>query len=211
MFVADFDRWRVQRAARIEYITNILSELKAVYDQVDRGRTLVAAHRSAKTYGDEMRNFIQARVKLQQIVRALKIDDRGSAVAAIQSEVQSMEGYLKLLVDEFQRHYKDISLAQSVFEMRLKNALDHVPADESKELVLPKNSPWESIATLEHVRDFLKSVDDCEKPRVEKSNYCLRFLTPLDAASSKLRGALSAEFEEEPLSSRKALKTEQGA
>jgi hypothetical protein len=94
LLFADLDRRRVQRAAQIEYITNVLADLKAVYDQVDRGRTLIAAHKSAKTYGDEMKNFIQARVKILQVMRALKFDERGSAVAAILPEVENMEGYL---------------------------------------------------------------------------------------------------------------------
>lgn len=196
LLIADFDRRRVRRAAQIEYLTNILSDLKDVYDQVDRGRTLVAAHQSAKTYGDEMRNFIQARVKLQQVIRAVKFDDRGSAVAAIQSHVEEMEGYLKLLVDEFQQKYKEISLAQSVFQARLKKALEQSPTAENKEPVLPRNEPWERIAVLVHVRDFLRSVDNCQTPGVDKSDYCLQFLTQLDMASSKLREALSVEFED---------------
>src|SRR5258708_4793052 len=96
LLIADFDRRRIRRAAEIDYIMNVLADLKAVYDKVDRGRTLISAHRSAKTYGHEMRNFIEARVKLLQVVRALKFDERGSAVTAIQVDVDRMEGYLKL-------------------------------------------------------------------------------------------------------------------
>lgn len=187
LLIADFDRRRVRRAADIDYILNILADLKAVYDRVDRGRTLIAAHQSAKTYGDEMRNFIEARVKLLQVLRALKFDERSSAVAAIRFEVDRMEGYLKLLVDEFQDKYKKISQSQSVYEARLKKALEQMSASEESRPALPPNTPWQMIQDLGRAHDFLQPVP-------EESGYSREFLYPLDAASEKLRGALSAKY-----------------
>jgi hypothetical protein len=196
---ADFDRRRVWRAARVEYIMNVLADLKDVYDQVDRGRTLIAAQKSAKTYGDEMKNFIQARVKLLQVVRALKFDERGSAVAAIRPDVETMQAYLRGLINEFEQNYKEISRAQSLYEARMKKALEQVSVSEAKGPELPGNAPWDSIAALERVSDFLKSVDDCQASGGAKSDYCLQFLRPLDSVSGELRDALSAEFEDRPL------------
>jgi hypothetical protein len=201
LLIGELHRLRVHRAANIEYITNVLADLKAVYDNVDRGRTLIAAHQSAKTYGDEMRNFIGARVKLLQVERALKFDKRGSTVRpAVESGVKSMEGYLKLLIEEFTKEYKEISLSQSIYEANMasmKKALEHVSPTENNVPELPGNAPWDRIAALGKVRDFLKSVDDCEDPDipdVEKSGYCTRFLKPLDSVSCKLRKALEAQY-----------------
>src|SRR5712692_6371217 len=50
LLIADFDRRRVQRAAQLDFISNVLADLKSVYDRVDRGRTLIKAHQSARTY-----------------------------------------------------------------------------------------------------------------------------------------------------------------
>lgn len=36
LLIADFDRSRVQRAAQLEFIANVLADLKAVYDRIDR-------------------------------------------------------------------------------------------------------------------------------------------------------------------------------
>ena len=191
LLVAELHRVRVHRAASVEYITNILADLKAVYDKVDRGRTLIAAHQSAKTYGDEMRNFIEARVKLLQVVRALKFDQRGSAVQpAVESSVKSMEGYLPLLIEEFTDRYKDISRAQSVYEARmasLRRVIEQGPPGEKSVPEPPANEPWDRIAALEQVQDFLK-------PAGASSGYRNQFLTPLDSASSALRIALEALF-----------------
>jgi hypothetical protein len=48
LLIADFDRRRVKRASEIDFINNVLNDLKAVYDRVDRGRTLIKARRSAR-------------------------------------------------------------------------------------------------------------------------------------------------------------------
>jgi hypothetical protein len=187
MLIDDFDRRRVRRAADIDYIINILSDLKAVYDGVDCGRTLISAHQSAKTYGDQMRNFIEARVKLSQIARALRFDQRRSAVDGIRIEVDRMEAYLKLLVEEFQDKYKEVSRTQSVYAARMKKALDQVSLSEANGSPLPTNTPWSSVKELRQVRDLLEAVPG-------NSGYSREFLAPLDAASEELRKVLSAKY-----------------
>ena len=148
MLIADFDRRRVRRAADIEYVLNVLADLKAVYDTVDRGRTLISAHRSAKTYGDEMKNFIEARVKLLQVERALRFDERGSSIEIIRSEVSRMGSFLRLLVEEFQHKSKETSRAQSVYEARMKKALDQLPVSQVDNPPLPANTPWGMVSQL---------------------------------------------------------------
>lgn len=202
LLIADFDRRRIRRAAEMEYISNILSELKAVYDRVDRGRTLIAAHQSAKTYGEQMQGFIDARVKLLAVDRALRFDERGAPLTLVLQEVKKMERYLHSLTSEFVEHYKDISLAQSVYEAKLKAALDS-SAD------LPGNSPWEEIVALEQIQDFLLPVKDSatggeteenlkafksESSDNKASNYSKVFLCSLDRASEMLRQDLEAEL-----------------
>lgn len=202
LLIADFDRRRVQRAAEMEFVSNILSDLKAVYDRVDRGRTLIAAHQSAKTYGEQMQGFIDARVKLLAVDRALKFDERGTPLALVRKEVRKMEKYLHSLTREFVEHYKAISRAQSLYEVKLKAALDS-SAD------LPGNLPWQGIVALEQIQDFLlpvkDSTDEDETEASSKalqtegsdnkaSNYSKIFLDSLDRASEILRQALEAEL-----------------
>lgn len=207
LLVAELDRGRVRRAAQVEYLTNVLADLKAVYDRVDRGRTLIAAHQSAKTYGDEMRNFIEARVKLLQVVRALKFDERGSVVVTIQPQVEAMATYLELLIGEFQQEYHEISRAQCLYEVRMKKALEQSPGADGKDSNLPRNLPWDTIHGLTRVRDFLPELpDNGAAPGAARSGYSVQFLEPLDAASSTLREALRAEFNNGTLFRRKRLK-----
>jgi hypothetical protein len=204
--IADFDRRRVQRASKIEFLTNVLADLKDVYDRVDRGRILIAAHQSAKTYGEQMREFIDARVKLLLVDRALRFDERRSGINSVLEDVRSMERYLRSLTAEFVDNYKDISRAQSVYEARMKRALEGSAGAAAVEP--PENFPWTALQKFECLSDFLtrdetekaadyltpKKVDASEKYSRGDSHYSQWFLASLDNASEKLRRALDSEL-----------------
>ena len=178
LLIADFDRRRGQRAARRDFITNLLADLKAVHDQVDRGRMLIQAHKSAKTYGEQMREYIEARVKLRNVERALETDERAVPIQTVSGEVARMEQYLHGLLQEYEANYKDISLAQSIFEAKMKQILQG-PQSLSVE-ALPENEPWNKIERLEHV--------------LNAEEYDRNFRRPLDDASRELRNALAAQL-----------------
>lgn len=195
LLVQDIDRRRLQRAAQLDFISNVLSDLKDVHDRVDRGRTLIRAHRSAKTYGDEMRNFIEARVKLLNVERAIKFDERGDPIGNVEAKVSSMDEYLKLLIGEFEQKYKEISRMQSLYEARMKKAVELAASATGKKPELPKNEPWDAIAALPHVSDFIGPLDGSGTSSSSiRTNYNCSFLTPLDGASLELRAVLRSEL-----------------
>lgn len=188
LLIADFDRRRVQRAAQIEFISNILTELKSVYDRVDRGRTLMAAHQSAKTYRDQMDQFIDVRVKLLAVDRALRFDERRRAIGFVLHHVRQMEMYLSLLIDEFIRNYKNVSGLQSIYEAQKTEGLKQ-PATPK----LPVNTPWIRIASFHEMKDFLTPLTDSLGIPKNESKYARMFLGSLDLASDQLRRALEME------------------
>lgn len=92
---------RVENAA--EFVTNVLADLKAVYERAGRARLLIAADRSAETYRAEMRGLIDARVQLRNVARALDTrppEDIRSKDAVL-AEIGRMEDYLQSLLAEF--------------------------------------------------------------------------------------------------------------
>jgi hypothetical protein len=191
LLISDFDRRRVQRALQRDFVANVLADLKAVYDRVDRGRTLIRARRSAKTYGEEMQEFIEARVQLQNVVRALDTDTRGASIREVRVKVGAMKDYLRALLDEYEAEYKEISLAQSIFEARLKTALQGPLQGDDPERMLPGNLPWEKLEKLPKLRGFLLPTEESTAPGTATvSNYRGSFLQPLDDASELLRAAL---------------------
>ena len=84
-----------------------------------------------------------------------------------------MEKYLSKLLEEFEEQYKPVSRMQSLYEARMKLAVqaaaqrlqpkagaptavadpaaDTGPADPA----LPANEPWDAIANLPHVKRFI--------------------------------------------------------
>jgi hypothetical protein len=195
LLIDNFDRRRAQRAAQIDFIGNVLSDLKGVHDRLDRGRTLLKARQSAKSYGEEMTGFIDASVALKSVERALRTDRRSVPIQTVIKQVELMDGYLRGLLEEFEVEYKKASLTQSMFEARLAKALalESPGLDYSVE-ALPENRPWKSLKELPCLMDFLLPVSvDEDSDGARPSNYVAEFLRPLNAASETLRAALAKE------------------
>ena len=167
------------------FVTNVLADLKSVYDRVARAKILIPAQRSVKTYGEEMRDLIEARVQLRNVVRAL--ERRAEGIDGIVREkvtchVKKMEKYLETLTTEFREHYKPLSDKQRGYEARA-DALVKAFA-ESKLDGEPPELPefvWNEITKLDHLSDFIK----------DGTRYEERFEKPLDDASALLRTELA--------------------
>jgi hypothetical protein len=165
VLVSDLELQRTNRAAEADFISNLLADLKSVYDRVERARTLITANRSAKTYGEEMRDLIESRVKLLNVVRALenyplnlsagKIGDPGScSFVLVRADVEEMEAYLAEIVSQFRQNYRSTSDLQRVFEAQVKRALDagEVPTAQK---AMEADLVWKSISALSAVEDWL--------------------------------------------------------
>jgi hypothetical protein len=187
-------------AARAQFLRNVLDDLKAVYDEVERVRILIDAHRSAKTYGDQMRDHvIPAAVRLRNVKRAL---DAGTSeiqpgrLKVLRRAVASMESYLNALVEEFQQEYKRIADRQRVFEATFDRVLEEAKLvgaglrnAQSQDLAAPPNPAWnelEKLPTLKEFRGGSVSVEAGDGTLGYKPD----FTDPLDLASWVLRAEL---------------------
>jgi hypothetical protein len=192
MLLDDLDRRRQLRADDAQFVRNVLADLKAVYDRVERARILLPAHQSALTFGNEMRDLIEARVQLLNVYRALH--GRPKRLKRVRRQVESMQGYLRTLTDAFQREYKRIADLQIVHEARIKARLDKNP--EAAEF--PPNEPWEELCELPEVQDFIGASSSLRgiqagqgaKPQEQVSNYDKEFCKRLDKATEILREEL---------------------
>ena len=179
----DFDRGRQQRAEQAAFLTQVLSDLKGAYDRAERARILLPAHRSVKTYGNEMRDLIDARVRLLNVDRAVQIQsahgDR-NAWNEIRRQVATMAAYLETLVGGFST-YKDISEEQRKYEVLMQRYVEKVEKDPLAAGKPPQNTPWQEINGLPGVQDFLGTGD---------TNYKTKFLASLDEASKLITAEL---------------------
>jgi len=167
------------------FMINVLADLKSVYDRVARARVLIPAHKSVKTYGEEMRGLIEARVQLRNVTRALERRSEGvdqEAREEITRRVGQMEAYLETLTCEFRDNYKPLSDKQRSYEERTKVLLKRFAEAEGSELApeLP-TFVWNSLARLEKLSDFIGEAEE----------YKTHFETPLDDASEWLRNELA--------------------
>lgn len=174
-----------RREDAASFVRNLLADLKSVYDRVGRARILIAAHQSASTYGSEMRDLIDARVKLRNVARALMGGAPGlspEASAALGVDVRRMERYLETLLEEFSDRYRGISELQGAYEKRVeaRNGAFATSGDDEPGQI--QNLPWRRIVALPLLRDFLEQTPGL---------YSSDFEAPLDDASAVLRGELS--------------------
>ncbi len=174
----DFQRKREKRAEQARFVSAVLADLKSVYDRVERARVVIDAHKSAKTYGDEMHDLIDARVQLRNVGRALEARTSGitpERADDVCSAVRAMEQYLETLTDEFRAEYAAVSNAQMIHQARLAKLLES-PHESTH---LPRNEPWEKIERLERLSDFLAG-----------TRYHKELVGPLDHATELLRQEL---------------------
>ena len=195
-----------RRDEAASFVSNILSDLKGVYDRVARARIVIPAHKSAKTYGEEMRGMIEARVQLRNVARALERKAEGmedTVRDGVVKHVERMESYLETLTSEFRDNYKPLSDQQRAYEERSKKILARFADSEAD--TPPPDLPgfvWESISRLECFADFTG----------EGSRYKPEFEAPLDDASELLRTELARILgAESPRGTRHSSSTPRGA
>ncbi len=172
----DIDRQKENE--KLAFYRNILADLKSVYDRVEKARLLIEAHRTAKTYGEQMRELIGGVVTLHNIKRALDPEFQ-DLKKELKPHIDKMSRFIKDLLLEYRDNYKLISVLQGADEEEKKR----IQAEALKgEEILEKDIParaWRKIKALE----ILEILRDDSKYK----EYEARFLVHLDKASVLLR------------------------
>jgi response regulator RpfG family c-di-GMP phosphodiesterase len=183
-----FDSYTIERQKREDngrFITNVLSDLKSVYDRVGRVRIVVPAHNSAKTYGEEMRDLIQARITLINVSRALARNPRSLSqerVDQVNGNIERMQTYLKTLTEEFKENYPNLSRHQKVYETRVAAKLKEKGKHAEVGNVFSDETIKQELDKLECLQDLVSNA--------QKTKYRAQFEKPLDEASIILRQEL---------------------
>jgi len=188
--IDDHQKLREMRANQAQFLTNILADLKAVYDRVERARILIPAHRSALTYGKEMRDLIEARVQLRNVIRAL---DQGTSaipqepLTQLQLAISEMEAYLEKLTNAFERGYWSASVKQKVYETKLERVMKNANNDPA-DIETIENEAWKVIMDMPETKGFLgdRLTNEME------IEYIQSFTDPLDLGTWILRNELQA-------------------
>ncbi|MDJ0866277.1 MAG: hypothetical protein QNK03_09235 [Myxococcota bacterium] len=191
-----------ERAFRQE----LLQALRSIFDQVELARVLIESHRSAKTYGECIRDkIIPAKISLYDIKRTLADASdsiEGETATDLRAWMHFMIAYLHQLVDEYASEYREIANQQAYQEAvaarsrRLfaesfpeggnassrRDALRGVPDQLSAaEPTIPPalTMVWQRIEALPRLADFRSN----ESPTA----YQALFLRPYECCKAKLK------------------------
>lgn len=173
---------------KLNFYRNMLSDLKSVYDRVERARLLIEAHRTAKTYGEQMRELIGGVVTLHNIKRALN-PGFPELAEELKPCIDKMNGFIKGLLNEYRDNYKRISVLQEIDEAKKGIIKKKKEQEESPEIHTDEipSSAWSQIKKLEKL--WILRDDD------KFDLYEAHFLDHLDEASEILRKRIPVEAE----------------
>jgi hypothetical protein len=152
-----------------------------VHDRAENARLLISAHKSAKTYGEQLRELIAAQVVLFRVKRTLDASADGSEHVL---PLAAMIGYLTAMHDEYRREYKEVSdlqlYDQTVTGLRFDAAAKRDPP--RKDTPEASRGAW---ARLEDEARFPVLTDFCHGG----DSYKMCFLAPfVTLASGLLKG-----------------------
>jgi hypothetical protein len=90
----------------------LLTDLRNVHDQAETARLMIAAQRSAKAYGEQMRHLIGCQVALLKIKRSLDLRPTFKEVGETAECLAGMVSYLRALQHEFTHNYSVVADCQ---------------------------------------------------------------------------------------------------
>ena len=109
------DRAQLQDEAAKRF-DRLLADMRGIHERLETARMLIAAHRTAKTYGERIRDAIDAHVLLLKLAR-----EPGMGVCTPRRQdadaLARMLGYLRALQMEYRHKYKNVADRQRFDEV----------------------------------------------------------------------------------------------
>lgn len=124
----------------IAYLKNFYNELMGENKIIRKGRSLILANRSVKSYGIQMNAIMDSKFKINELRHELiltTICDK-SRLKEIDDALDCLEKYLKNIIDEFRREYKNLS------ELQRQSPSTYSAAEI-----------WEKLSSLKELKGFL--------------------------------------------------------
>lgn len=146
-----FDAWTDRRAARaseLAFYDQLLMDFKSVYHTVESARFLIAAHQSAKTYGEQMRQIPDAIITLHNVRRATR-QGFPELYEDLEGPIYFCIKFLKDLTTEYRVKYLHVSRLQSQDE-----AINKLRREEIAKGTQPRDLPRSSATAWAEIRKF---------------------------------------------------------
>ncbi len=143
-----------QQAADRERTLNWLRVLVGSNGRLQAARAILDAHKSAKTYSNQVRDMVEVREDL----RTLK-EDLEAAMPEVADDLGKMHEYIDALGAEYSTNYSIMSWKQRLHEERVKRYLDQDPLPEDP--FEDPDDPWRLLqgGHFPKLADFLRHGD----------------------------------------------------
>lgn len=174
---------------------DILDRVRQVFDKVDTSRLLINAHRSAKTYSEQMRSNIIPSIPVLFDIKRTLVGSGGilrlseNEITLLRIDIHYMVAYLTVLSKEYEENYLYISRLQYFQEAakeEIKKRFQNSYNDKSLEnLPALPDITWKKITALKHMEDFLSDSYD--------RKYNTAFTDRFDSIKKILRGLYTKE------------------
>lgn len=175
LILSDYSQSQQRQAANRNQAFNWLSLLLGANNRFQSSLILIDAHKSARTYSDQVRHMIEVR----ETLRSLK-EDLETLEEEVAADLQKILDYLEDLGDEYRHNYPRMSWAQRLHEERIKRYLaqDELPSEPMENA----DAPWLLLqgGDFPKLADLLSSGD----------GYQERYRTPYNEAKGLLRERL---------------------
>lgn len=167
----DLDAAHQKNSAILGVQLELIERIVTVANTLRRTPILIEAHRSAKTYGEQMRLAIDARFELEQWcqdVRGVNVFDDWETIKTL---VECMKAYLCTLETAYRDNYQELAKLQRAAEL-----------DETK-----RPEVWEAIKALPAMRDVLA----IDRPPPDSREFTTKFLEPYGHAMVAMKKAVA--------------------
>jgi hypothetical protein len=169
--VERLERERESRETKYKTQLEALNSLTTSYWEIKKAFHIIGAHRSAKSYGEQIRQIIDYRLKLQRLHNEIAaglygLDDQD--ISTIRENLSEMDTRLQEVIDEWKSHYLRLSRLQKQDEATNVPEQKRVPSEIDALPVLNQigqdgfnaiHSPFESAAAP--IRNqILESLED---------------------------------------------------
>lgn len=141
------DAAKIKRQDNITFLRSVLDDIKKVHDIVEHARLLIDAHKSAKTYGEQVRSLPDAIIILHNVRRAL--DYETGPAPKLDTHIQAMIGFLKSITGEFQTRYITVSRLQSQDEANNRLLRAEAAKGDRKAPKDVTQMAWDEIKTFD--------------------------------------------------------------
>ena len=182
-----FDAWDDRKQAsdaQSAYFTKLLGDFTAVYNMVERTRFLIAAHKSAKTYGERLRDLPDAIILLHNVKRATR-QGFPDLYKDLEAPIFFATMFLKNLVTEYRDNYLRVSRLQSLDEIKNKDLRAGIAFSDLPEDTPLSHAAWDDIKSLPHLKLLLDATDESEakSDNADFETYEAAFVQYIDVAS----------------------------